>query len=83
MSAPVDVLAVMKVSERLLANSDFPGAVAYVNRVTDAREATESLIDALAQIERLSRTADPSLVNVPAMLGDIARAALARCGGVK
>lgn len=31
---------------------------------------------ALEQIERLSRTANPAMVNVPAMLGDIARNAL-------
>lgn len=34
------------------------------------------MLAALTQIERLSREADAKLVNVPAMLGDIARATL-------
>lgn len=38
------------------------------------------LIEALAQIERLAREADPKLVDVPAMLGDIARKATADYG---
>lgn len=37
---------------------------------------------ALEQIERLSRTADPKLVDVPAMLGDIAREALGNVKGL-
>lgn len=39
------------------------------------------LLDALEQIERLSRTADAKLVDIPAMLGDIARAALSKARG--
>ncbi|QDX22155.1 hypothetical protein FP568_13400 [Pandoraea pnomenusa] len=38
-------------------------------------------LEALEQIERLSRTADGKLVDVPAMLGDIARAALSKARG--
>lgn len=49
----------------------------------DARliAAAPDLLAALAQIERLSREADRKLVNVPAMLGDIARAAIAKATG--
>ena len=39
------------------------------------------LLAALEQIERLSREADRALVDVPAMLGDIARAALCKARG--
>lgn len=64
MSAPVDVLAVMTVSERLLANSDFHGAVAYVNRVTEARAAVAELIEADkeydAASEYLAANPDPN-----------------------
>lgn len=38
----------------------------------------QAMLFALQQIERLSREADAAAVNVPAMLGDIARAALAK-----
>jgi hypothetical protein len=40
------------------------------------------LIRAMEQIERLSREADPKLVDVPAMLGDIARKALENVKGL-
>lgn len=40
-----------------------------------------SMLATLQQIERLSREADGSLVNVTAMLGDIARAAIAKATG--
>ncbi|PTE02684.1 hypothetical protein [Pandoraea apista] len=43
--------------------------------------AAPELLEALEQIERLSRTADAKLVNVRAMLGDIARAALSKARG--
>ena len=80
MSGPVDVLAVMTVSERLLANSDFHGAVAYVNRVTEARAAVAELI-------RASKAASARLWasdNVDdGAAGDALDAALARCGGAK
>lgn len=48
--------------------------------MSDARliAAAPDMAAALAQIERLSREADRAAVDVPAMLGDIARAALAR-----
>ncbi len=36
------------------------------------------LLAALLQIERLSREANRNMVDVPAMLGDIARAAIAK-----
>lgn len=42
-----------------------------------AREAP-AMMEAFRQIERLSRTADRANVDVPAMLGDIARSILAR-----
>lgn len=45
------------------------------------RTINTELIAALEQIERLSRTADGKLVNVPAMIGDIARAALSKARG--
>lgn len=40
----------------------------------------QAMLFALQQIERLSREADGARVNVPAMLGDIARAALSKVG---
>ena len=40
--------------------------------------AVPELFEALEQIERLSREADGTLVDVRAMLGDIARAAIAK-----
>lgn len=46
-----------------------------------AHHAAPELLEALEQIERLSRTADAKLVNVRAMLGDIARAALSKARG--
>jgi hypothetical protein len=51
--------------------------------VPDARliAAAPSMLATLQQIERLSREADGSLVNVTAMLGDIARAAIAKATG--
>lgn len=49
----------------------------------DARliAAAPELLEALEQIERLSREANGTLVDVPAMLGDIARAAIAKAEG--
>ncbi len=41
----------------------------------------QAMLFALQQIERLSREADGSLVDVRAMLGDIARAAIAKATG--
>jgi hypothetical protein len=43
--------------------------------------AAPKLLEALQQIERLSREADGKAVDVPAMLGDIARAAVAKAEG--
>ena len=43
--------------------------------------AAPELLDALKQIERLSREADSNLVDVRAMLGDIARDAIAKAEG--
>lgn len=75
MSAGVDVLAVMTVSERLLANSDFHGAVAYVNRVTEARAAVAELMDKAHAI--LSHNPAHYDTDEEKQL----RAALAKCGG--
>lgn len=62
-------------------NGDAPGTVEVFDDLLKAREVVIGLTAKLEQIERLSRTADPALVNVPAMLGDIARTALLRCAG--
>ena len=47
----------------------------------EARATVERMAAAMEQIERLSRMADPKLVDVPAMLGDIARKHLAAYRG--
>ncbi|MGF6347926.1 hypothetical protein [Variovorax sp. W2I14] len=47
----------------------------------DRDELMAQAIAALKQIERLSREADGNLVDVPAALGDIARAAIAKVAG--
>lgn len=47
-----------------------------VSRQAAHENLIRNLTTALEQIERLSRTADRDLVDVPAMLGDIARKAL-------
>lgn len=47
-----------------------------VSRQAAHENLTRILTTALQKIERLSRTADRDLVDVPAMLGDIARSAL-------
>lgn len=51
-------------------------ADAYLNNVCLPNYS--DVMAALEQIERLSREADPKLVDVPAMLGDIARSVIAK-----
>jgi hypothetical protein len=51
---------------------------ALILRTADFLKERDVLLAALAQIERLSRTADRSQVDVASMLGDIARAAIAK-----
>lgn len=48
------------------------------DRADTALRQREELLSVMQQIERLAREANVSLVDVPAMLGDIARAALAK-----
>lgn len=53
----------------------------YADSLNEAKGAVADLIGKMTQIERLAREADPKAVDVPAMLGDIARSALAHVGG--
>ena len=63
----------------VISASDGLGPVAY-STGSNARliAAAPDLLEALQHIERLSRKANDSMVNVPAMLGNIARAAIAK-----
>lgn len=62
-------------------------AADYAERLVACADAMKGIPDprafvaAMEQIERLSREADRSTIDVASMLGDIARAALARIGG--
>lgn len=51
------------------------------HRAVEYRRQRDELLAALEQIERLGREADGNLVDVRAMLGDIARAAIAKVKG--
>lgn len=53
-------------------------AVDAARRLRGGSAGAREMREALEQIERLAREADSSLVDVGAMLGDIARAALAK-----
>jgi hypothetical protein len=55
-----------------------PRAAADAQHIKNALNSYEGVLGALRQIERLSREADGSLVDVRAMLGGIARAAIVK-----
>lgn len=84
MNAPaerIDVLPAIAAARDMLATHGPDGVYEVMNNLTRAGAAVAELIEKLEQIERLSRTANRDMVDVPAMLGDIARAALARVQG--
>jgi hypothetical protein len=52
-----------------------------IERAESQKQRINNLVVSLEQIERLSRTADGQMVDVAAMLGDIARKALLEFSG--